>query len=501
MANSSTNVLLTFTGFHDPYFEGLVQKEEQAGPILALLSVRSFDEIYLFETPNTQKVTQVTKEAILGLYPKSQVEILAVALDDPTDYKTILKGLRNHIQPLLERHEGAKFHIAVTSGTPQMHASWLLLAAAGEIPAHILYTRPPHFVTKDKPLVSEIDLAAREFPTVKFLPQQNATSGSELDVEAVIAQLNIVGDHPSIRRALEIAATSAPSQAPFLILGETGTGKELIARLIHRLSGRSNQEFVAVNCAAIPENLVESILFGHKKGAFTGAISNQIGKFDSADDGTLFLDEIGDLPLSVQAKLLRVLQDGMVEPLGRTTAHKVDVRIIAATNCNLRKLIKDSKFREDLFYRLCVVEIKLPPLRERRSDIPKLALNMLDKLNRSIRRNKRFSPDALVRLQSHNWPGNVRDLENVIERSMLLCPRDVLRADDLIITDPITSTDPLTALPEPHEGFSLDGFLTSARRQLILKALETTNGNQSKASRLLGITPQAVHKFLQQEKL
>jgi len=297
-----------------------------------------------------------------------------------------------------------------------------------------------------------------------------------------------------------MGALLAPSQSPVLLLGETGTGKDLFARYIHRLSGRQREPFIAVNCAAIPEQLVESILFGHRKGAFTGAVDDQKGKFAAADKGTLFLDEVGELPLPAQAKLLRVLQDGQIEPIGHTKAHKVDIRIVGATNKDLRKMVRKGKFREDLYYRLNVGEIKLPPLRERRTDIPKLVLHVLDKINGSLKRQKRISSNALSRLQSHNWPGNVRDLENVIERSVRLCRRDVLEADDLLITEPITYADPLDALPEPYEGFSLDEFLGSARKQLLLRALDTTSGNQSQAARLLGITPQAVHKFLQQFK-
>jgi transcriptional regulator with GAF, ATPase, and Fis domain len=358
--------------------------------------------------------------------------------------------------------------------------------------------RPPHFVTKENPLVSEIDLNSREFPTVRFQAGPIPAGDYEANIDSDRIQLGIVGDHPTMQRALEMGAMLAPSQAPILIFGETGTGKELFARFIHRLSGRPRETFVVVNCAAIPEDLVESLLFGHKKGAFTGAITDQVGKFDAADKGTLFLDELGDLPLSAQAKLLRVIEDGLVEPVGQARPHKVDVRIVGATNRDLRKLVRQGKFREDLFYRLNVGEVTLPPLRDRRSDIPKLALHILDRLNGSLRRPKRLSPGALSRLQSHNWAGNVRDLENVIERSVRLCRRDVLDTDDLLITEPVTYADPLDALPHPHEGFSLDEFLGSARKQMILRALEAAGGNQSQAARMLGITPQAVHKFLQQ---
>jgi len=469
------DVLLTFTGFHDPYFKGLVDQEEQPGPILSLLSTRSFDHIFLFDTPSTQRVTEETKDAILKRHRGTEVHVLEINLSDPTNYQEIFRGLRAHIHSIIEGFSSARFFVAVASGTPHMHACWVLLTASGEIPARILHVRPPRFVTKEHPLVSEVDLSSRDFPSVRFQDRPITVEES-------------------------MGAMLAPSQAPILILGETGTGKELFARYIHRLSGRPRRSFVPVNCAAIPEDLVESLLFGHKKGAFTGAVNDQVGKFDTANKGTLFLDELGELPLSAQAKLLRVVQDGLVEPIGQAKAHKVDVRIVAATNRDLRKLVRQGKFREDLFYRLNVGEIKLPPLRERRSDIPKLALHILDRLNGSLRRPKRLSAEALARLQSHNWAGNVRDLENVIERSVRLCRHDVLDADDLLITEPVTYADPLDALPDPYEGFSLDEFLGSARKQMILRALEAANGNQSQAARMLGITPQAVHKFLQQTK-
>jgi len=492
------NVLLTFTGFHDPYFKGLVDQEEQPGPILSLLTTRSFDHIFLFDTPGTKKITLETRDSINLLYPGSKVRIVELAIDDPTNYKKIFIGLRAQIPHIIEEFNSARFFIAVASGTPQMHACWVLLAASGEMPALILHSRPPRFVTKDHPLVNEVDLSSKEFPTVRSLTEPLPIQEKEIDANAVRDQLGIVGDHPAIRRSLEMGALLAPSQAPILILGETGTGKELFARYIHSLSGRLSEIFVPVNCAAIPHDLVESLLFGHKKGAFTGALQDQIGKFDLADKGTLFLDELGELPLPAQAKLLRVLQDGLVEPLGQAKAHKVDARVIGATNRDLRKLVRQGKFREDLFYRLNVGEIILPPLRERRSDIPPLALHILDRLNRSLRRPKRLSAGALSRLQSHNWPGNVRDLENVLERSVWLCRQDALDADDLLITEPVHTSDPLDTLPDPHEGFSLDGFLGSARKQMMLRALEIGKGNRSLAARMLGITPQAVHKFLKQ---
>ncbi|MBI4640400.1 MAG: sigma 54-interacting transcriptional regulator [Candidatus Tectomicrobia bacterium] len=489
-------ILLTFTGFHDPYAMGLVGREEQAGPILSLASARSFDRIILFSTPSTEENTLATRDALRSLYPAIDIEVRDLPLDDPTGYIAILKGLRTHIRDICESTPNATYFIAVASGTPQMHACWVLLAASGEIPAHILNVRPPRFVSKDRPLVSDIDLTVPDFPLVRSNISAIEVPDTPLDLDTAISQLGIVGDHPTMRKVLETAATLSPSTVPILLLGETGTGKELFARFIHRLSERPGDRFVPINCAAIPKDLVESFLFGHKKGSFTGATKDQIGKFDLADGGTLFLDELAELPLETQAKLLRVLENGFVDPLGAKEAHKVDVRMIAATNQNLRKAVKQGRFREDLYYRLNVGEIRLSPLRERKSDIPKIALHILDRVNAGLKKPKRISPDALARLQSHSWPGNVRDLENVIERSLRLARTDLLEADDLLISEPVSHEDPLASLPEPGEEFSLEGYLTSARKQLILRALELADGNQSEAARLLGFTPQAVHKFL-----
>jgi transcriptional regulator with AAA-type ATPase domain len=494
------DVLLTFTGFQDPYAIGLVGQDEQLGPILSLVAARPFDRIILFSTPSTEKNTSATRDVLQSFYPKTGIEIKDLLLHDPTDYVAILRGLRTHIREITDSTSKASYFIAVSSGTPQMHACWVLLAASGEIPAHILNVRPPRFVSKERPVVFEADLTATEFPLVRSnICAVETPDFPPPNIDTVVRELGIVGDHPAISKALEIGAVLASSTAPILILGETGTGKELFARFVHRLSGRPVDRFVPINCAAIPEDLVESILFGHKRGSFTGAMSDQIGKFDLADGGTLFLDELAELPLPSQAKLLRVLQDGRVEPLGKKT-HKVDVRVIAATNQDLRQAIQRGKFREDLFYRLNVGEIRLPALRERKSDIPKMALHVLDRVNATLRRPRRLSPGALARLQNHAWPGNVRDLENVIERSARLARKDVLDADDLMISEPVTYADPLAALPEPRAGFSLDEYLTSARKQLILRALEVAKGNQSEAARLLGLTPQAVHKFLRKSE-
>ena len=489
-------ILLTFTGFHDPYSRGLVGEDDQPGPILSLLRERQFDLVCLLSTPNTEKNTRET----LDLASRQvATEHLHVPLQDPTDYAAILKHLRKITANLVERFKGADFYVAVASGTPQMHACWVLLVSSGELVARILHIRPQRFVTKDDPVVSEVDVGALDFPQVRARPRSTDDPvNGDADISRVISDLGIVADHPKMLSALNTAVTIGPSAAPVLILGETGTGKELFARLIHSLSRRPAELFVPVNCAAIPKELAESILFGHKKGSFTGALTDQIGKFQQADKGTLFLDELAELPVSTQAKLLRVLQDGVVEPIGSTRSHKVNVRIVAATNKNIADAIRVGTFREDLYYRLNVGEIRLPALRERATDIPKIALHVLDNLNKTLRRPKGLSQAALARLQAQPWPGNVRDLQNAIERSLLMSQEELVDADDLLISDHRFARDPLAALPEPGEGFSIENFLSSARKQLVLKALETAKGNKSEAARLLGISPQAVHKYLSQ---
>jgi DNA-binding NtrC family response regulator len=493
-AESEMDILLTFTGFHDPYSRGLVGEEDQPGPILSLVSQRAFDRIILLSTPNTEKNTAGTVAALGSRVP---IEVVPLPLFDPTDYAAILKALRTEMRRICDEYHGARYYVAVASGTPQMHACWVLLASSGEVPAKLLHIRPPRFVTKDQPMVSEVDLTGADFPVVRSrVGKIDLGEGPAVDVTTTLAALGLVADHPKMMAALEVAAALASSTAPILIQGATGTGKELLARFVHHLSGRPAEVFVPLNCASIPKELAESVLFGHKKGSFTGALADQAGKFELADGGTLFLDELGELPLAAQAKLLRVLQDGMVEPIGAKKARKVDVRVVAATNQNLAKAIRQKNFREDLYYRLNVGEIHLPPLRERRSDIPKIALHVLDRINTSLKKPRRLSQAALARLQGQPWPGNVRDLQNVIERSARLARKDVIDAEDLIISEPIAADDPLSALPQPMEGFSMEEFLSSARKQLMLRAMEVSSGNQSEAARLLGVTPQAVHKYL-----
>jgi transcriptional regulator with AAA-type ATPase domain len=315
-------------------------------------------------------------------------------------------------------------------------------------------------------------------------------------LDDALLELGIYVGSAALRHAAEQAGIAAGSHLPVLLLGETGTGKERFAHLIHRLSPRFRRPLVPVNCAAIPLSLAESYLLGHLKGAFTGATSDAKGIFEAADQGTLFLDEIAELTLEVQAKLLRVIQDGVVQRLGSTAPRKVDVRIVAASNRDLRKEVSAGRFREDLYFRLEVVQIKLPALRERRAEIPELALMLLRQINQRRQKPHQLTTSALAHLERQPWPGNVRDLLNVLERSVLYSRADVIDAEDLIITCDPPAKDPFAALPEPCDGFKVEEYLAQIRNQLFLRALQACKGNQTAAAERLGVSKQAVSKFV-----
>jgi len=310
----------------------------------------------------------------------------------------------------------------------------------------------------------------------------------------------IISTSRRMEEALNLVGRVAQSQATVLILGESGTGKELIARAIHYSSPRVEKTFVKVNCAALPENLLESELFGHEKGAFTGAVARRIGRFEQADQGSIFLDEIGDLSPSLQMKLLRVLQEKEFERLGSNQTIQTDVRVIAATNRNLEAAIQKGAFREDLYYRLNVVTISLPPLRERKEDIPALIEHFLKKYNRE--NNKKvgsLSKEARDFLLQYDYPGNVRELENIIERAVVLCRGEILTTQDLPLNLRDVKMEAL--LERAKRGRSLPEALEEIERQEIGKALEKFSGVQTKAAEDLGISERVLRYKMKKHKI
>jgi len=301
---------------------------------------------------------------------------------------------------------------------------------------------------------------------------------------------NIIGTGRGMKRIFELVETIAGLTSTVLIQGETGTGKELIAKAIHFNSQRKDQKMVSINCGAIPENLLESELFGHVKGAFTGAVQTRIGRFEQANGGTIFLDEIGNMPLALQVKLLRVLQEREFERVGGNNTVKVDVRIIAATSSNLEQMVKDGTFREDLYYRLNVIPIDLPPLRERREDIPLLVQRFIEHFCETHKLDlKTISPHVLKALMAYDWPGNVRQLENIVERMVALTANRpaILPAD---LPGEIQNRDSLNFVPLieiPEGGISFQDVVTDMERELIVQSLRKTNGNKKLAAKLLNL--------------
>lgn len=318
----------------------------------------------------------------------------------------------------------------------------------------------------------------------------------------------IVGESPAIKEVFKLVGRVAASDASILIVGESGTGKELVAKAIHKYSDRSGKQLIAINCAAIPEPLLESELFGYEKGAFTGAERQKPGKFEEAHGGTLFLDEIGDMSLTLQAKLLRILQQGTMERLGGTKTLKVDVRIVAATNRNLENDILTKAFREDLYYRIKVVTISLPPLRMRKEDIPLLSQHFLAKHSKGVLSEiLSFHPDAMKRLTDYSWPGNIRELENVIKRALILAKGNVISPELLfegiekpVVSNPNGRTRLFAYLDQRIAASDGDIYKLAVEefeKDLLQWALSKTNGNQVQAAKILGVSRVMLHERME----
>lgn len=360
------------------------------------------------------------------------------------------------------------------------------------------------FATLDT-AIDALRMGAKDYITKPFNIDDVLLSVKKLTcsrVEMYNSEDEVKKDYRSIKNQLESKSAAmlevigmiehiADTKATVMIYGETGTGKELAAQALHNFSSRSDKPFIKVNCAAIPEALLESELFGYEKGAFTGAAIRKPGKFELANGGSIFLDEIGDVSTAVQVKLLRVLQEREIEHLGGTKTIKIDVRIIAATNKNLEELVKKGDFREDLYYRLNVVPIMLPALRQRKEDIPMLVNSFLSKSSIiSGKQQKEISEDALRKLMNYSWPGNIRELENIIERCVVITPRNFITEEDL----PAHIKRSSEVQNDDEENSKLDDVLDCAEKDIIIKTLKECNGNRTKASEILGISRRSLHR-------
>lgn len=376
-----------------------------------------------------------------------------------------------------------------TAGDLVKHSTVIMMSAYGTVETAIEAMKLGAYDYISKPFKSdEVTLTLKKAEERERLKKENNFLRERIrTIQADNRFDRMVGQSKAMQAVFELAKKVARHNTTVLITGESGTGKELIARGIHFYSERADGRLIPVNCGGIPENLLESEMFGYKKGAFTGADRDKAGLFEAAGGGTLFLDEIGELPLSLQVKLLRVLQESEVRPIGDPKTHKVDVRVITATAKNLEAEMRKGTFREDLFYRLNVMQIHLPPLRERTEDIPPLCQLFIERFNGELKKNiASISPGAMSHLMKHPWPGNVRELENVIQRAVVLAEQDALLPEHL-------PGSVVTGLENGHldtlfEGFSLKEAQRSLEKKLIVKALTETGGNRTRAARLLEIS-------------
>lgn len=365
-----------------------------------------------------------------------------------------------------------------------------MITAYGNVEAAVDALKAGAFDFVSKPV--DINMLRRLVQTALRLAQEKH--------EVTPAQGRLIGDSPAILDVRARIDKLARSQAPVYISGESGVGKELVARLIHEQGPRARGPFVPVNCGAIPSELMESEFFGHKKGSFTGAHADKDGLFQAANGGTLFLDEVAELPLHMQVKLLRVIQEKAVRPIGGRGEVAVDVRILSATHKDLARLTQQGQFRQDLFYRINVIELRVPPLRERRSDVPKLAMRILDRLaEQGGIVAPKLKPDALEALIEYDFPGNVRELENILERAVALCEHGVVETADLMLNPSRRARDEEEDYDEDDEEFAgggdgvpLDDYISNVEREAILKALKETRYNKTAAARKLGITFRAL---------
>jgi two-component system, NtrC family, response regulator AtoC len=346
-----------------------------------------------------------------------------------------------------------------------------------------------HYLTKPNINLDELELVIQRGLEGRRIATENVTLRAQLDRK--FGMEKIIGTSTAMQQVFDIVQQVAPTRATVLITGETGTGKELVAHALHNLSPRKNGPFVAVHAAALPSTLLESELFGHEKGAFTGAVERRIGRFEMADGGTLFLDEVGEIEPAMQVKLLRVLEERKFERLGGSKTIESDVRLVAATNRDLKKLVSEGKFRDDLFYRLSVVSILLPPLRERRDDIPLLVNTFLEQCSRENNKPVReITQEALNVLMAYDWPGNVRELRNTIEQMVVLARVERLTLRD--VPAAIRGAADLTKISVVRTGMTVE----EAERQLIVQALKEMDGNRTRAAQKIGISRRTLHRKL-----
>jgi DNA-binding NtrC family response regulator len=435
---------------------------------------------------------------------KSMTELLGIMLRRE-GYEVLAAGSRSSAADLLARNhvdmvitdvklpdgDGTEILRHVKAASPE--TAVIMMTAYGSTQAAVGAMKLGAHDYLIKPFdVDELKIVVRSAFDRQRLSEQNALLKVEFQTRHGLDR--IVGSSPAMATLFNLIRSVAPTNSTVMISGESGTGKELVAKAMHALSRRKEEAFVSINCGALPESLLESELFGHVKGAFTDAYQNKKGLFEAAHRGTLFLDEVGETPLSMQVKLLRALQERRIRRVGGTSETEVDVRVIGASNRSLEELVKAGHFRSDLYYRLNVIPIRLPPLRERKEDVALLAGSFLARFTQSMgKRIQGISSPALERLSGYHWPGNVRELENVMERAVALETGDEIQAHSL--PEWASAAKPLAA-PTLGEGFSIERHLAGIESDLVEHALAQAGGDRAGAARLLGVTPRSLRYLL-----
>jgi transcriptional regulator with PAS, ATPase and Fis domain len=482
MSKAKSRTLVCWIGGNDLSAIDSTDAEGQAlGPIAATLKAQAFDAIeLLYNYPEDQVKPYL---AWLNKQVATPIHAQAISLSSPINFGEIYVAANQHLARLVA--EGSQLSILLSPGTPAMQAVWILLGKTRYPSQFYQSSREQGVQQVDIPF----ELSAEYVPAAKNLGSSKISQLAEASAPINAAFDNIITRNPHMQTLKAQAQILAERKVPVLIYGETGTGKELFARAIHNASDRANQSFVPVNCGAIPPELVDSVLFGHKKGAFTGATTDKPGVFEQANGGTLFLDEFGELEPSVQVRLLRVLQEGAFVPVGGNKEQKVDVRLITATHRNLMEAVANGNFREDLFYRVAVGVLHLPPLREREGDLSLLANMILTALSEQDTelKGKKISPDAMNIILKHPWRGNVREMQSSLLRAALWCQSTTMTAEDIrqaLFQMPERSSGLLDK--NVSQGIDIQELCDDLMRHYIPQALNAAQGKKSKAAELLG---------------
>ena len=484
------NILISWVGHTD--LRASRGEAEGIGPVAQGVAHCGYDRVVLLYNYPEQEVTPylswITEKT------PSPIEPHHIKLDRPTHFGQIYQAVCAHIQAILDTH-GADTRLTyhLSPGTPAMAAVWIIVAKT-RFAAELIESSLRYGV---RTATVPFEISAEFIPELLKRPDRDLSRLTAGMVEAAPAFDAILHRGGAMKRVISKAQKVAPRSVPVLIEGESGTGKELLARAIHGASLRHDRPFIAVNCGAIAPELAESEFFGHKKGAFTGAAEARKGHFREADGGTLFLDEIGELPLGLQVKLLRALQEGQIVPVGGSKPVQVDVRIVSATNRRLNQEVIDGRFREDLFYRLAVAVIRLPPLRERRGDLGLLIDRLLRTINRDSAaepawEDKKLSAGARNLLLDYAWPGNVRELQNTLTRAVVWSDERIIRKEDVrdaLLDSPSHNADGEGILDLPlEEGLDLRTILSTVARHYLVRARAEAHGNKSRAAQLLGLS-------------